>query len=365
MSEKSGQTQAKLARGEPPARASNPYDGLPPERSWRRVVAGVPPFALDPTTRGDFRLSRSERIATAGSCFAQHVARVLREGGYNFHVTEPPRGNGAAGAEENFSARYGNIYTTRQLVQLFDRAYGAFAPRLTAWQREDGRYVDPFRPRMDPGGFASEDEVAAERGRHLAAVRHLFESLDTLVVTLGLTEGWRDTRDGAALPLPPGVAGGVWRPDEVAFVNAGVSEMVGDMLRFVDALREVNARARIILTVSPVPLAMTYRERHVLVANASSKAALRVLADEVCAARPEVFYFPSYEIVTSPLTIQRYFAENLRAVTPEGVAHVMRCFMAHADTNTGEGARQGVSFDVGRETARTSQVICDEELLDS
>ncbi|GJD47510.1 hypothetical protein OPKNFCMD_0218 [Methylobacterium crusticola] len=340
---------------------SNPYADLPAERSWRRAVVATPPFALDPTRPGDFRLSRTERIATAGSCFAQHVARVLRESGYTFYVAEPPRLAGSE-AEDNFSARYGNIYTTRQLVQLFDRAFGAFTPRLTAWERPDGRFVDPFRPRMEPDGFASPEAVAAARDRHLAQVRTLFETLDTLVFTLGLTEGWRDRHDGAALPLAPGVVGGTWDPAEYGFVNAGVAEMVGDVTRFVDGLRGVNPRARVILTVSPVPLAMTYAERHVLVANAYSKAALRVVADEVAAARPDVFYFPSYEIVTAPTTVGRYFSENLRAVTPAGVAHVMRCFMAHAQ----EGDRAATAaLDIRSEAMRTSQVICDEELLDA
>lgn len=351
MIEKPGQSPAEtLVR-------SNPYDGLPAERSWRRAVAGTPPFALDPSCPDAFRLSRSERIATAGSCFAQHVARFLKGNGYHVLAAEPPRG----GTDDGFSARYGNIYTTRQLIQLFERAFGRFEPRLVGWERPDGRVVDPFRPRMQPDGFATIAECIAERDRHLAAVRGLFETLDTLVFTLGLTEGWRDTRDGAALPLPPGVAGGTWDPAEVGFANAGVSEMVGDLLAFVDGLRGVNRTARIILTVSPVPLAMTYRDRHVLVANASSKAALRVVADEVCAARPDVFYFPSYEIVTSPLTIGRYFSDNLRSVTPEGVDHVMRCFLSHAEAREA-GA---TSFDIGRESRRTAQVICDEELLDS
>ncbi|KQP52620.1 MULTISPECIES: GSCFA domain-containing protein [unclassified Methylobacterium] len=347
--------------------ATNPYSALPDRRSWRKAVAGTPPFALDPTGAAGFRLTRTERIATAGSCFAQHVARALKAEGFNFLVVETPSAGTAttasADGEGDFSARYGNIYTTRQLVQLFERAFGTFAPRLEAWQRADGRFVDPFRPRIDPAGHESPEAVATAREVHLAHVRTLFQTLDTLVFTLGLTEGWRDSADGAALPLPPGVAGGIWDPAEVGFANAGVAEMTADMLAFVDALRGVNPAARVILTVSPVPLAMTYADRHVLVANAYSKAALRVVAEEVCAARPEVFYFPSYEIVTAPTTQGRYFADNLRAVTPAGVAHVMRCFMAHA---AHEGARaEAPRFDVRSENQRTAKVVCDEELLDS
>lgn len=346
----------------PPA---HPFASLSAERFWRKAVAGVPPFALDPTRPDAFRLTRGERIATAGSCFAQQVARVLRNAGYNFYVAEPPpeRADASlADAEGNFSARYGNIYTTRHLVQLLDRAFGRFEPALVAWEREDGRFVDPFRPRMEPDGYGSPDEVAAARDRHLAAVRTLFETLDTLVFTLGLTEGYFDNHDGAALPLPPGVAGGTFDPERYRFHNATTAEMTADLVRFVDGLRAVNPNARIILTVSPVPIIATMEDRHVLVSNTFSKSALRVVADEACRARPDVHYFPSYEVVTSPATAGRYYADNLRAVNEAGIRHVTRLFLAHADD--GEALPTARSLDLARESSHASEVICDEEALE-
>ena len=345
--------------------ASNPYAGLAAERYWRTGVAGVPPHALDPTRREAFRLTRTERIATAGSCFAQELARVLRGAGYSFYVAEPPpeRADAALAEQEgNFSARYGNVYTTRHLVQLMERAYGRFTPQLTAWRREDGRFVDPFRPRMEPDGFDSPDAVAAERDRHLAALRTLFEGLDTFVFTLGLTEGWIDLRDGAALQLAPGVAGGEWDPDRYAPVNATVFQMVGDLCRFVDALREVNPAARLILTVSPVPIIATMEDRHVLVSSSYTKSALRVVADETCRARPDVHYFPSYEVVTAPHTAGRYYSDNLRAINEAGKQHVMRLFLAHTEGADVAGAS---ALDVRDENRGASEVICDEEALDA
>ena len=176
--------------------ALNPYTGLPAERFWRKVVTNVPPFAVDPHPKGAFAIAPDDKVATGGSCFAQRVAEAVRGAGFNYYLTEaPPPGMSAAEAEARqfgtFSARYGNLYYTRQFVQLFDRAYGRFEPELTAWLRDDGRYVDPFRPTVEPAGFASEAEVIAARDAHLAAVRHLFETLDVFVLTLGLTEGWR------------------------------------------------------------------------------------------------------------------------------------------------------------------------------
>ncbi|MDB5590863.1 MAG: hypothetical protein JWR86_1388 [Enterovirga sp.] len=345
--------------------ADHPYATLPAERYWRKAVAGVPPFALDPTRPEAFQLTRHEKIATAGSCFAQEVARVLQEAGYTYHVTEAPPARAdrtRQEAETRFSARYGNVYTTRHLLQLFQRSVGTFKPALVAWRREDGRYVDPFRPSMEPDGFATEEEVAAARDFHLACVRELWRTLDTLVFTFGLTEGWIDRQDGAALPVPPGVMGGEWDRDRYGPVNGTVASMTEDMLAFLDGLRELNPASRVVLTVSPIPIIATVEDRHVLVSNSYTKSALRVVADEVCRARPNVFYFPSYEVATAPSTMARYFGENLRSINEAGLRHVMRLFLRHA-----EGAapvRHAAPLDLQQQASQVGQVICDEEALD-
>ncbi|CAO4179303.1 GSCFA domain-containing protein [Methylorubrum populi] len=348
----------------------NPYRDLPAERFWRKAVAGVPPFALDPGPRDAFRIARTDRVATAGSCFAQRVSQALARGGFRYHVTEEaPEGMGEAEATSRqygtFSARYGNLYGPRQFVQLFDRAFGAFDPQLKAWQREDGRFVDPFRPTIEPDGFADEAAVLAAREHHLARVRDLFESLDVLVVTLGLTEGWRCRADGAALSLAPGVAGGRFDPAEVAFVNATTSEVIGDLSGFLDRLWSVNGRARVIVTVSPVPLIATYLDQHVLVSNAQSKAVLRAAAGEICErGDPRLVYFPSYEIITSQTHGGRYYGEDQRSIAEAGVAHVMRSFMKSFSPGSDSAPAAPPAHASEAEFTGTAGIVCDEETIE-
>ena len=132
---------------------THPYRDLPDQAFWRRAVA-VPPMAeIDPVVAAPFLLHPADRIATAGSCFAQHIARTLRDSGLAPLVTEtmhplaPPE-LGAGYGYGIYTARTGNIYTSRQLVQLFDRAYGRFQPEEDIWPAEGG-WLDPFRP-TDP-----------------------------------------------------------------------------------------------------------------------------------------------------------------------------------------------------------------------
>jgi hypothetical protein len=315
-------------------------------------------------------------VVTAGSCFAQHVARYLAKTGFNFLVTERPHPLLTESVANKlnyglFSARYGNIYTTRQLRQLLERAYGSFKPVDGAWQRQDARWVDPFRPQVLPGGYVSPLEVELDRELHLAAVRHAIEDMNVFVFTLGLTESWLDNRDGAVYPLAPGVAGGVYDENIHAFCNFDVEDVAADLQWSLDFIRSRNPSVKFILTVSPVPLNATALDRHVAVSTAYSKAVLRVAAERICNANDMCDYFPSYEIITSPITRGAYFEEDAREIRPEGVHHVMSLFLKHY-----AGMQTGASKPTSRRKPKKvpdrieqaealMQALCDEEAIDN
>ncbi len=341
--------RASLA-GSPPPR-THPYSDLPPAQRWRSAVAGVGDDGPDPATDAPFRLAPGERIATVGSCFAQHLAPALAARGFpRFEVeAAPPE------APSNYPARYGNVYTARQLRQLLERAFGRFEPTESAWQRDDGRFVDPFRPTVEPAGYASPDAVAAARETHLAAVRTLFRELDTLIVTLGLTEAWTSIADGAVFPLAPGVAGGRFDPERHRFVNFDVAAVIADLQAFVEDVTHVNPRARVILTVSPVPIAATYEPRHVLVSSSATKSTLRAAVDVLTRRLPEVGYFPAYEIAQELDGRGLAFGPDRRAVRASAVARVVDLFVRH--WTTAETVARGTTLDPAFE------VICDEDRL--
>lgn len=356
---------------------AHPYRALPDKAFWRRSVAAPAADAVDPVGVFGLRLTPATKVATAGSCFAQHIARHLRTSGFDYYVAEPGHPILPASVREKhnygtFSARYGNIYTARQLVQLFRRAYGRFSPAEPAWIEADGRVLDPFRPTVQPGGFVSVAEMEVDRAQHLAAVRTMFETLDVFVFTLGLTECWVSRADGAAFPLCPGVEGGTFDAGRYAFLNQDVGEVVADMAEVVEGLAAVNGKAEVVLTVSPVPLMATADPgAHVLSATTYSKSVLRVAAETLRRRYDSVHYFPSYEIVTGAHARGRYFADDLRNVTEAGVAHVMRVFLGHA---AGDGLKDAVqssitdSFVDHDYLARAEtyvQVECDEISLDA
>jgi hypothetical protein len=358
---------------------TNPYQRLPEFTRWSKAVGLPQPDRVDPAAAGfPFRIGTSDRVATGGSCFAQHIARHLSDSGFNYFVVEPGHSMISHNLEllkkynyGIYSARYGNIYTSRQLLQLFKRAYGTFAPTESAWRNRLGGFLDPFRPEIQPDGFTSERELLLEREQHLKAVRHMFENLDVFVFTLGLTEHWVCRDDGAVLPVCPGVNGGSFSDEKYEFQNLDVNEVLQDMEEFVNLLRGVNKNSKMVLTVSPVPLAATAENKHVLVSTTYSKSVLRVAAEMLSRHHENVGYFPSYEIVTGSFNRGQYFAKNLRDVVEDGVRHVMRLFLKHATfMQSSEMAHETASNledhqEFYRRMENVVQTVCEEALLDA
>ena len=77
-----------------------------------------------------------------------------------------------------------------------------------------------------------------------------------------------------------------------------VDEQRTCLLNALGALKTINPWIRLVLTLSPVPLARTFEFHSALVADAVSKSVLRAAIHEAVTMQPGVMYFPSFEIVT-------------------------------------------------------------------
>ena len=306
-----------------------------------------------------FEIGSDDAVATAGSCFAQHIAINLRSNGYNVIDTEPAPKSMTAQTAEKFgfgvySARFGNIYYVRQLLQLVQEAYGRRQPSNWIWKKED-RYFDALRPSVEPDGFSTESEVVAHRDQHLAAVRKLLNSASVLVYTFGLTEGWVDRSSETVFPTAPGTLCGDFDPDTFYFKNFSYLDVFSDFEELRELIKEHNPSIKFLLTVSPVALAATATEDHVLVSTTYSKAVLRAAVGDLAKKHADVAYFPSFEVITGSPARGRYWDESLRSVTPQGVREVMtHFFRSHPPVGTTE-----------KENIVTAEeLLCEEALLE-
>jgi hypothetical protein len=347
----------------------SPYEGLPSGRFWKTGVSGQDPHNVADLYTKRFDIRRHDRIATAGSCFAQHIGRHLRKRGFAVMDSEPAAPKLPDAIAQKFgyglySARYGNIYTARQLLQLACEAYGTFAPANPVWKRGQ-RYFDALRPSVEPEGLAGADHVLRHRERHLQKVRRVFDSADVFVFTFGLTESWVDRQTGTVYPTAPGTIAGAFDPDIHAFRNFTYEEVLADFIAFRALLKTRNPSLKFLLTVSPVPLVATASGEHVLVATTYSKSVLRAVAGRLVQMFDDVDYFPSYELIASAFSRGAFYENNLRSVSDEGVELVMRMFF---DTHGGHRAGRALSQPAAAPAAVPDggeNVVCEDVLLEA
>ena len=310
----------------------NPYSDLPKSAFWKTGVAQENPYAIEGIYKKKFNIPVNTKIATAGSCFSQHITRHLKKNGYNILDVEPPPAELPGNLHQNYgfsmySARYGNIYTVRQLLQLSQEAAGEWTPQDYIWEK-DGKYFDALRPAVEPEGLDSREEVQRQRQLHVSRVKELFKNLDLFIFTLGLTEMWVHKESGTVYPTAPGTLVGNFDASLYEFKNAQLGEIVKDFNDFQTVVKKIRGDKsfKCILTVSPVPLTATASGKHVLSATMYSKSTLRSVAGQLSTNQPHIDYFPSFEIVTNPRMHSTAFADNLRSVRDETVETVMRHF---------------------------------------
>ncbi|WP_417460638.1 GSCFA domain-containing protein [Kordiimonas sp.] len=355
----------------------NPYGDLDDNHFWNRQVGGKQPEAIEYDPAPKFRFDIEKDIfATAGSCFAQHFARELVRRGGQYLVAE--RAHPLVARFDHgygvFSARYGNIYTTRQLYDLLSQATEQRETIYDIGRRKDGKFVDLLRPGAVPRGFCSVVEAKADRIYHLSKVISAIQAASVFVFTLGLTEVWENTVRDYVYPLCPGTLAGNFDSQKHQFANHSFQQVETYLQKSLEILWSINPRLKVLLTVSPVMLVATYEARGAVQSSIASKSILRAVADASVRANQSVDYFPSYEIIVGSQASGKFFRDGARDVADAGVNCVMDYFFrsrmavegtTKSQASTEEEAKADlVQQNTDQEIKELFQVECDELILD-
>jgi hypothetical protein len=355
----------------------NPYQASAPHAFWKSAVSNGLNYTGIFTPK--FKLDRNTIFGTAGSCFAQHIGRNLASSGCNLYDAEPTPRHLTSDQAKRFgyglySARYGNIYTARQFLQLLEEVEANEKADLIYWAFGDN-WLDALRPSVEPDGLSSLFELEEHRSFHLKAISKMLREIDVFIFTLGMTEGWQDKASGRILPICPGVIAGEYSEETTKFVNFTYNCVMDDLQKIHDILLSINPNIHLILTVSPVPLAATAGGGHVLTATCHSKAILRAAAGSFSDLYSNVDYFPSYDIVASTTAEGSNFMPNLREVRSDVVSKVVSIFIeayglgTSVETGTGNLNNANLCRNSLREghidctQTSKSDVICEEALL--
>ena len=306
----------------------HPYENLEDHHFWKTGVVTKATNELNSIVPSNIKtLFESKRIVSAGSCFAENIARELKKRKLNYLDYEQCIREDQSDPDEKFgynrfSARYGNIYTTIQLKELLEESLGLRENSTIIWQRES-MYFDALRPSIHLENNTDANIIKKSRIMHLKAINKLLHDCEVFVFTLGLTEYWLDIESGRALPLAPGVKAGKFEAKKYRHMNQDINEIYLNLVDSINLIKSVNPNVEIILSVSPNPLTASYLSGNILVNNIESKCKLLVAAKRASSLISNISYLPSYEIINNPVSRFSFFKPNLRQVNDTGVETVM------------------------------------------
>ncbi len=176
-----------------------------------------------------------------------------------------------------------------------------------------------------------------------AETRRIFDATDVFILTFGLSEVWYDEPTGNVFwrTIPKDA----YDPARHKFRVSTVDENK-DNLRAIHALiRKHRPDAKILFTLSPIPLIATFRDNSCLTSNAVSKAVLRVAIDEVVrenAGDGVLHYWPSYELVAD--VFQLPYKADRRHMKEPVLDYIMTLFETAWCVDTGNRPSLAVAW---------------------
>jgi GSCFA family len=254
-----------------------------------------------PTLRRPFSVNDQSSGYVIGSCFAQQVQFALgkRHVPLRSSILDSPIESWfLQDGKDHLPLHFFHRFNPASLLQEFEHILSetpAIADGALIYERPDGLFSDcHYNARFtlpDLAGCLARREFIRRRINALVDV-------EFVIITLGMTEAWVDAESGLYLNTTPPKELVEHLPARFRFRVLGESDVVESLSKILGLLYRTNPQMKVVLTVSPIPLAATFTGQDIAVANANSKATLLCAATRLVLLFPQMFYFPSYEIVT-------------------------------------------------------------------
>jgi hypothetical protein len=278
-----------------------------------------------------FQLDKDARFFCVGSCFAREIEDAIAKEGlqattksmFSDLMEANPlhfqRKEGAKGRPHAFLNRY-NLGSMGDLMEV-----------IAGTQDEGQALLYPA------GGDTFHDyhytrllqqqpmEICLERRALINdTYRQAAQAADVFVFTFGLCESFYDRNGGRYLNVTPDPRTAKGQDLEFQFLSFEENLQHGE--RIVHAVRSLNPQARIIFTVSPVPLDTTFTKHDIIVANTLAKSTLLLTAHKLTEQYEQCHYFPSYEMVMNSAQDRAWRWDRKHVASPM-VSHIMQSFI--------------------------------------
>lgn len=217
-----------------------------------------------------------------------------------------------------------NRYNTGSMRDLMAASVSNQDPHAALYSNGSGGFYDYHLTRFLVA--LPEDEAKARRDLVTRMYHDAARRADVFVFTLGLCESFYDRDGGAYLNVTPDPR--TARGHDIEFRFLDYAQNLAYVREIVAGIRSLNPAAKIILTVSPVPLDSTFTGHDIVVANSLAKSTLVAVANAVSGETDDCFYFPSYEIVMTSQPSQAWLWDKKHVAKPL-VEHIMKTFTTH------------------------------------
>lgn len=269
------------------------------ESNWpskRRGSARLHPVAQPSFTSG-YSLSNQDEVFTIGSCFARNIEEALCDLGLKVITSQ------YSVPESEWEGRANGILNKYHPYAMLNELVWAlqdgnpFPFQDSIMELGPDQWIDLHLPgSAKPVSY----QRAIERRQEIIELYGKVRQSRVVILTPGLIEAWWDKQAGCYTN----------QTIQRALVQKHPGRFELHMLSYQDVytalssavallLKHCRPDVRIFFSVSPVPLAATFTEKDVLIANTYSKSVLRAAVEQVVAEHAaNVEYFPSYESIT-------------------------------------------------------------------
>ncbi len=241
-----------------------------------------------------FQFSRVERVFTIGSCFARNIEEHLHRLGMVVPALDfvVPRTE-YEGRPNGLINKYTPAAILSEIRYALDDGY-PLALDDHFIEGSNGAFVDLHL--NSPRGVSL--DRARERRLQIQSLFRQIRGSTLLIITLGLTEAWFDNERQCYVNQAPPPAILARNSARFLFKPLNYDTSLAMMREAIKMIGRAAPAAKIVITVSPVPIGRTFTADDVIVANMLSKSTLRAVAGALVAEFDGVQYFPAYEMAT-------------------------------------------------------------------
>lgn len=242
-----------------------------------------------------FRISKNDRVYTIGSCFARNIEQALISKGIEVPTTNIQIDESLYVSKPRFSNTVLNKYNPHSMAAEILRGLGELTYEDDGLiEVSENKFYDPQSSHLP----VLDRESAINVRKALDKTSKEILTSNVFMFTLGLTETWFDKKTSIAFnQINPAQLKPI--RERLMFKNVNVQEAYNELEKAFVMLEKHVPNAKVVITVSPVPLLNTFTNMDILTANTYSKATLRVIAQMLSDNFSFVDYFPSYEMVTN------------------------------------------------------------------